>query len=827
MNSWDVTLAVGPDERYGNLSDALDHISEESYRVLILVSRDLLQDIDSYIPTDRNIQYLKIASSDNSTKTIDFLGCNFFSNGITLEIDSTITMKDCFIFGGSQEDQGKPVVTPSSKIIINGKVDYVYGGGYAIGPGSVSTVLDSTVVINGQVSHLYGGGYAVQSGAVHSGRIHIQINENGSVDRIVNGGNCLIGPDCHSIIREIDLNITGKVTGNISLGGYAAYNSSTSVHDEIHLTAEGAELSGVIYDGIKLDDKSAITIAKVTGSISSEQQELLKFSEHNIQIIQSEPVSEPIGTQNDQYENEKADSNQSPNTEEKSDSADSIIFDASAGEQTEDDKTQVTPGEVSSGDDHLQPVPYSNMDEETPNSSDNDESGDSPVQPIVDTSAEEGNHNNDINETPDTIPSDEQLSATDPTQSGLSEISESPIDEGIDTSPDQTLPDNTPTEDNPGETTEIIPNSIPPVDSHPHGDREIAKSHQEDNNDDYYQPEENHFDGNNNDKHQAGYDNSPQEEKTGINRLLPIIGVLFILIALLVICFLFSRQKTNDQSTSTENESEEVIMNTNTPTLIFTVQSTSEEKKHTSLKDSITTTVLPVSTEENDNSDSAILTFLLTPTETKKPKMIFTPSVIIATFTSNPASSNISVTPSSTLKPTSTRAVDAPTATEEIIIPTETSSATSVATDTPIIPLATPQPTYTNVVPSETLTATEVTTAPTATATITLTIVSSETLTSQQYESPVELFQNSDTILIQEEKHRLASIQVTVDTGTYFYQRPYKSQEYVLRWLNNGTEVEILNGPEIRNNSEWYEIFCEEYDLSGWIISNTVKVSEN
>ncbi len=351
-------------------------------------------------------------------------------------------------------------------------------------------------------------------------------------------------------------------------------------------------------------------------------------------------------------------------------------------------------------------------------------------------------------------------------------------------------------------------------DSHPHTDTDTGKSHQEDNNNGYFQSEDNRSYGNNNDKNEAAYDNSPQEEKTGGKKLLPIIGVLFILVVLLVICLLFSRQKTNDQSMLNGNESEEALMNTSTPTLISTVQSTPEEILPTSSGDSITPTVLSISAEETDNSDSAILTSLLTPTETEKPEMIFTPSVIITTSQNKPAPSITPVILSSTLKPTSTRALDTPTSTEEIIIPTETSSATPVATDTPIIPSTTHQPTNTKAVPSETLTAIEL---PTVTATITLTMVPSET------PPPLLSDPSTEVIITQEEKTSLASIQ---GSGAYFYQRPYQSQEYVLRWLKNGAEVKILSGPVIRNNAEWYEVFAEQYEQTGWIITSAVIYDE-
>ena len=61
-----------------------------------------------------------------------------------------------------------------------------------------------------------------------------------------------------------------------------------------------------------------------------------------------------------------------------------------------------------------------------------------------------------------------------------------------------------------------------------------------------------------------------------------------------------------------------------------------------------------------------------------------------------------------------------------------------------------------------------------------------------------------------------------IEKGTYFYLRPIADPEIILRWLPADTEIEILSGPIARNGQEWYEIFCEKYNQTGWVISTSV-----
>ena len=123
MEFWDLVLTNGLNRDASSLSEALSMIPVGTKRVLIKIRTNIQQDTDAFIPINRGIQYVKIASFDQVFREIDFIGCRFFANGIPLEIDTTIYLKDCFLFGGSLSDAGKIVNLAASHIILKGKTD--------------------------------------------------------------------------------------------------------------------------------------------------------------------------------------------------------------------------------------------------------------------------------------------------------------------------------------------------------------------------------------------------------------------------------------------------------------------------------------------------------------------------------------------------------------------------------------------------------------------------------------------------------------------------------------------------------------------------------
>ena len=291
MGNSEVTLQVGAKKQYIALSDAICHIPAGTSHVNILVYSDLIQDTDVVIPDNRGIQKITITTPNTKHYTIDFLSCSFFTNGVPVEIDSFITLKDCFLFGGNKAENRKWVTKITSKIIIKGKADYVFGGGFAIGEESISTVKEATIeVIGGEISYLYGGGYAVHRGTVNSTQINIRTDNKSTIKKLLNGGNYLAGPECHSTINEINLYLSGKINGDILLGGYAAYDSTTRIQNLIRLFASNADLRGEIRDGTTHGFGSTISIENITGSISSEQQKLMRIPFSGIQVIQLSPI---------------------------------------------------------------------------------------------------------------------------------------------------------------------------------------------------------------------------------------------------------------------------------------------------------------------------------------------------------------------------------------------------------------------------------------------------------------------------------------------------------------------------------------------------------
>lgn len=297
MANWDFTLTVGKTGLYKTLSDASTHIPLRSSRVLVVVNSCLLQDVDLNIPDNRGIDHLKITSQNNESQDIDFLGCSIYANGITVEIDTSITLRNCFLFGGSKAEKGERVTKHASHLIIRGKADYVFAGGYAIGPGSVSGVSYASVELaGGAVNFLNGGGYAVQQGTVNSSYINITVDKSSSVTKQLNGGNYLAGPRCSAATQDIQIQLEGKIYGKISLAGYTAFNSSAAIHGKIHFDAGQAVLHGDVCKVTELSCPISTKIMQITGSISPGQQYLIKDPMPGIKVIQSpgnSPSSKP------------------------------------------------------------------------------------------------------------------------------------------------------------------------------------------------------------------------------------------------------------------------------------------------------------------------------------------------------------------------------------------------------------------------------------------------------------------------------------------------------------------------------------------------------
>ena len=257
---------------------------------MIEVNSDLVQDKDIFIPVYyEKIQLLEIRSSNNQVRTIEFQGCNFFANGVHLVIASSINLENCFLFGGVRADKGRSNHCISSYITIEGKADHVFGGGYAIGPGSTSMVYDTTIfVCGGKVRCLYGGGYGIQGGTVISDWILIGEAKESCVGSL-NGGSCLPGPKSMSYIKNISFYLSGTITSDVSLSGYTANGSETTIEEYIALDAEKAHFQGRIYDCKTDGAMNNVSIHKITCNIPQKYKDILRIQSSEIQILFPEP----------------------------------------------------------------------------------------------------------------------------------------------------------------------------------------------------------------------------------------------------------------------------------------------------------------------------------------------------------------------------------------------------------------------------------------------------------------------------------------------------------------------------------------------------------
>lgn len=629
MEFCDLVLTVGLNRDANSLSEALSMIPVGTKRVLIQIRTDIQQDTDASIPIDRGIQYVRIASFDHIYRKIDFIGCRFFANGVPLEIDATIYLKDCFLFGGSLSDNGKIVNLAASHIILKGKTDYLFGGGYAIGSGSISTVQSVSIDVNsGKVSNLYGGGYGVHQGIVNSDRINFVVNADASVTGVLYGGCYLSGPESRGGIREINLYLSGKIEGDVSLSGFAGYGSSIRIIEIIRLNAAEAKFTGNIFDKHTVGSMSSVSVTKVTGFLSKEYQDHLHVPYSNIQIIHPKPKPEV-----------------SLPAERKEKDIDTTNADVTAT------------------------IPQKRIGEKNPITEPNSvviASSITKMEPVT--------------------------AGIDQKQNEKGQANQQGNDKPIYTAPVENAYD------------QLLRKSL---------SVEVPKQ-------------------------------SKKKERL----------ILFILIATVLLSIGLLR------GFSSKSDSR---ANRITPTL--SLGSTSRQKKTDVLtKKTMTPTVTKLastSTQEILSFENEIVHFTTTEITRNEsvPEKTSIPTKLVHTSTLSVTDTTIPVTTDST----------------PVIKPTDTQQLVDSVTLTPLPLLIQPD-----------------------------LIKETETPTSAP---------------------RYGVIQVGIDSGTYFYSNPYNSQENVIRWLNNGTIIEIMSDPVTRNNFEWYQVYCEQYNQTGWVICNSVTMN--
>ena len=161
-------IVIGPGTSFYTLDDAWRGLPENSGRVRILL--DKINQLSGIImvPEDKGITEI-IFDAENK-HSVYCSNARLYANGIPLTIEKNLTFSGLTLFGGGYQIGNVSSTYESSNIKILGAVTDVYAGGEIRGEGvnqGTVSVKNANLSIYGTVLHnVYGGGYAVGNGSV-------------------------------------------------------------------------------------------------------------------------------------------------------------------------------------------------------------------------------------------------------------------------------------------------------------------------------------------------------------------------------------------------------------------------------------------------------------------------------------------------------------------------------------------------------------------------------------------------------------------------------------------------------------------------------------
>lgn len=168
----------------------------------------------------------------------------YVGGNVNPDIDATSHDKTCCIYGGSYIPDGSSYTVGGSITTVfggNAKANYLYGGNYGAGTGTVNGGIDVTVS-GGQVMSVYGGS---RGGSLTS-----------DVKLLVSGGTLaqvLGGSENGSVVGDVAVDLTGGTISRRVYGG--CYNDYDSGWATAHYVTGEIVLS--LHSGVKIDFSSS------------------------------------------------------------------------------------------------------------------------------------------------------------------------------------------------------------------------------------------------------------------------------------------------------------------------------------------------------------------------------------------------------------------------------------------------------------------------------------------------------------------------------------------------------------------------------------------
>lgn len=229
-NVSDQVVVIGQNGIY-DLNSALNALGNNAGNAVIYLNGSTSISTQAEVPARlTGLKSITLASYTGSSVSVAMSGSVICANGVPFIVDQNVSLSNGYLVGGNCLAQSGNASVEESVLIINGSADYVIGGGLAMANGAVASAKNVTIIVNGNTRYVHGGGYAFNGGVTDvTGTANLIIPPTGKVNNALYGGGYAGGSGSRSSVNSAHVIALGAVSNINPDSGLAENGGSANV----------------------------------------------------------------------------------------------------------------------------------------------------------------------------------------------------------------------------------------------------------------------------------------------------------------------------------------------------------------------------------------------------------------------------------------------------------------------------------------------------------------------------------------------------------------------------------------------------------------------
>ncbi len=229
-NVSDQVVVIGQNGIY-DLNSALNALGNNAGNAVIYLNGSTSISTQAEVPARlTGLKSVTLASYTGSSVSVAMSGSVICANGVPFIVDQNVSLSNGYLVGGNCLAQSGNGSVNESVLIINGSADYVIGGGLSMANGAVASAKNVTIIVNGNTRYVHGGGYAFNGGITEvTGVANLIIPPNGKVTNALYGGGYAGGSGSRSSVNAAHVIALGAVSNLNPDSGLAENGGSANV----------------------------------------------------------------------------------------------------------------------------------------------------------------------------------------------------------------------------------------------------------------------------------------------------------------------------------------------------------------------------------------------------------------------------------------------------------------------------------------------------------------------------------------------------------------------------------------------------------------------